>query len=105
MDINTKEIRIGNWKLKKHEYSHDGELYLEFKHTDSLNRFYSKVRELAYITNFGGNEYEKNSFSKIRLEDGYIITISAPRCINGDNNWYSYSKDTKKECNAYIETC
>jgi len=68
-----------------------------------LNRFYSKVREFANLTNFGGNEYEKNSFSEIELDNDIILVVNPPLCINGDNNWFSYSKDTKKYCTAFIE--
>jgi len=71
--------------------------HVEFKSIESINKFYNKCRDKATTKNFGGNEYEKNSF--IHIDN---ISINPPKYFNGDNDWSSYKKCKKQSYYAEI---
>lgn len=87
-----KEIKIGKYILQKER---DNLYIITFENTDQLNVFYEEVRNKAFRTNFGGNEYNNNSY--IQIDKGnYILTVNAPKTDFGDSNWSKYSSETKK---------
>jgi hypothetical protein len=114
----VETVKIKNWKFKlcfSNTYSnyddetaeHNIDTYRkEFKTKTDIHNFYVDARSKAILTNFGGDEYNNNSYivienivksinpftNKVELVK-QILTVENPRAKNGDDNWYSYPED------------
>lgn len=102
--METKIIKIGNFKINNIKRppsinNYDGFRYTEFnyllKDKEQLIRFFKLCRSKAFTSNFGGDEYNTNSYIKIKYGDD-VLTIMSPKHTNGDNNWWEYNKYHKK---------
>ena len=105
----TPTIKIGNFKLnylRTFTDTYTNKTYIDyeyiFNNTDQLTRFYRLCKKNAFMTNFGGNPFESNSFIEIKNKNG-LLTVNAPVALNGDNNWYKYSNNSKKSCNICLQ--
>lgn len=94
--MKTKNFKLGkNWVYETG--CHDNEYIVNLKNENELIDFYNYIRSISHKKNFGGDPYNNNMFMNFKIENDYY-TIGCPRHNNGDNNWYSYSKDSKKYC-------
>ncbi len=99
-----KTLQIAN-KTGNFDFTQDGinQYSFLFKNKEEVSDFYESVRNQDNVvqTNFGGNEFNNNSFIELN-EDGKHILVNPPRAKNGDTNWYSYKNDFGFYCTALI---
>lgn len=82
-------------KLNEND-GYDGKSYIIlFNSIDDITDFYNKILGICYRTNFGCNPFEWASFGYFKYK-GIDYLISPPKQKNGDNNWYSYSRESKR---------
>jgi hypothetical protein len=62
---------------------------------DDVCDYYDLIKKECYLTNFGLNPFEANSFGEFEIE-GNKYRISAPRQSNGDDKWYKYADVSKR---------
>ena len=93
----TKTKKIFNKVGKLYENDgYDGKSYIiRFNSMDDITDFYNKIIGICYKTNFGCNPFEWASFGYFKYR-GIDYVISPPKQKNGDDNWYSYSRESKR---------
>ena len=93
----TKKTNQVTMNRKKVKFSDDSDSFqLTFKNTSELISFFDWVRKKCFLTNFGLNPYEWASHGYFKIND-IVYCLHSPQDINGDNNWYSYHKNRKKQ--------
>lgn len=88
----TNNVKLFGGYVAKHSDVYDNIIiyYLEKFSKEKIHRFFEIARKYATTTNFGGDEYNKNSYIIIELQDGRELTIYPPRTY-GDNAWFRYN--------------
>lgn len=88
----TPNVKLFGRYIAKHSDVYDDITiyYFEKFSKEKINRFFEIARKYATSTNFGGDEYNKNSYIIIKLLDGKELSIYPPRTY-GDNVWYRYN--------------
>lgn len=87
MNKKTKQFFGKKWKLNAS--CSDIRYRKVFFDTTEMKIFYREARRCAIETYLNGDEYEINS--KIIFEKDYSIwAINAPKCCDGDVNWFEH---------------